>query len=206
MALYVLTLPPSLEGSLSFFMCWSSAKMWTISFAAVYTTLSLPPLIISAWIFSPRMVKYNVSYQTYYTKICMVQKVRIIISLRCNDCEFFFIWNTYGDEIPFLYFWMCLKTTLKSFIGMIFIFITCLINKRLCWSSKFSIKHSTNSVGVYKRPDFGFGNEICLSILSNFHYGWGIYVQMFSIPIWCGFSGFWIFNFKKNLTVESGFL
>ena len=54
----------------------------------------------------------------------------------------------------------------KSFIGISFIFITWLITKLLSRESTFSIKHSTNTVGVYKSPDFGFGNEICLSNLS----------------------------------------
>ena len=72
----------------------------------------------------------------------------------------FFIWNNYNNETPFLYFWICLNTTRKSFIGMSFIFITILIKKCLSWESTFSVKHSTNSVGVYKRLDFGFGNEI----------------------------------------------
>ena len=187
-------------------MCCLSANLWIIYFAAVYPTLSPPPLIISTWIFSLHMVKYNVSYLTYYTKICMAQKLRIIIVVRYSDCRFFFIWSTYGNKTPFSYFWICLITKQKSFIGISFIFITFLIKKRLSWESTFSIKYSTKSVGVYKRPDFGFENENFLSTLSNFHYGWGISVQIFSILIRCGFCDFWIFTFKKTLTVESGFL
>ena len=51
---------------------------------------------------------------------------------------------------------------------MSFIIIIFLITKILSWESIFSIKHTTNSVGVYKRPDFGFVNENDLSTFSIF--------------------------------------
>ena len=82
-----------------------------------------------------------------------------------------------------------------------------LLNKKcLSWESTFSIKKSSNSVVIYKRPDFGFGNDIRLSTFSNFHYGWGISVQIIIIIILCSFSDYWIYTFKKTLTVQSDFL
>ena len=47
--------------------------------------------------------------------------------------------------------------------------------------STFSIKYSTNSVGVYKRPDFGFGNDICLSTLSILTMGEAFMCRCFII-------------------------
>ena len=98
----------------------------------------------------------------------MVQKVRIIIVVRYSDCEFVFhlkyLWQLKSFSIVLDMY----QHHTKSLIGMSFIFINCLIIKRLYQESKFSIKHSINSVGVYKIPNFSFGNEICLSTFSIF--------------------------------------